>query len=249
MKNSHAIFLGLNKVNPKNYAGWDGKLNGCINDVKYFKKLIKLTGFSEMLLDNKATYENLEKAILYIAQLATINDHTFIIHSGHGASLPDRNGDEIDKKDEAICLFNGMLLDDTFSKLIDIIPGSVYVYSDSCHSGTNTKDFFAQAYKVKEIKNVDFSKIAIKSPGLLGNKAPKILTMAASKDDQVSYDKGNHGAFTECVISIIEKAKGKINYEDMMAQAVGILKDSDTPQTPELNSYRSVSIRKEICFV
>lgn len=247
MGNIHSLHIGLNKVNPKNYAGWDGKLTGCINDAKYMKSVIKATGFSELLTDKKATYENFEKALLYIAQLSTNSDKTFITFSGHGASVPDRNGDETDKLDETICLYNGMVLDDTFSRLLDIISGKIYVFSDSCHSGTNTKEMLygIPKGKAKVIKDIDMSKVVVKSAGVLSNKNPNILAIGACQDNQVSYDLGKHGAFTESIIKIYEKEK-KINYENLVKKSIETLQGS---QTPKLNTYRGDAIKNDIVFV
>lgn len=246
---NHALHIGLNFVNPKSYGGWDGKLTGCVNDAKSMKSIINANGYVAFLLNNKATYANVERAMLYIAQLATSKDSTFITYSGHGAFIPDDNGDENDKKDETVCLYDGMLRDDSFSKLIDIIPGKVYVISDSCHSATNTKEFFYNIGNKKEkvIKNIDISKIKVKTPGMLGNKNPNILTLSACKDNEVAYDLGKHGAFTDNIIKVIEIKKGKkINYKELNEELTKML---DGMQTPQLMSYRGNDILNDIIFV
>jgi hypothetical protein len=69
-------------------------------------------------------------------------DFFFLTYSGHGGQVPDANHDEDDKKDETWCLFDGQLIDDElYYELSRFAAGvRVLVLSDSCHSGTITRD-------------------------------------------------------------------------------------------------------------
>jgi hypothetical protein len=66
----------------------------------------------------------------------------FLSYSGHGGQVPDVTGDEDDKQDETWCLYDGQLLDDElYYELSRFAAGvRILVLSDSCHSGTVTRD-------------------------------------------------------------------------------------------------------------
>jgi hypothetical protein len=66
-------------------------------------------------------------------------------YSGHGANVPDKDGDEADRRDEILCPtdldWKDPLTDDwlraTFNRMRDGV--SLTVIMDCCHSGTNTR--------------------------------------------------------------------------------------------------------------
>jgi hypothetical protein len=64
-------------------------------------------------------------------------------YSGHGGQIPDVSHDEADKQDETWCLYDGELIDDElYLELARFKSGvRVLVLSDSCHSGTVTREF------------------------------------------------------------------------------------------------------------
>jgi hypothetical protein len=66
-------------------------------------------------------------------------------YSGHGANVPDKDGDEADRRDEILCPtdldWKDPLLDDWLRKAFNRLPAGVNltVIMDCCHSGTNTR--------------------------------------------------------------------------------------------------------------
>ncbi|MEO5695911.1 MAG: caspase family protein, partial [Burkholderiaceae bacterium] len=62
--------------------------------------------------------------------------------SGHGGQVPDVDGDEADGKDETWCLYDGQLIDDElYFELSRFATGvRILVLSDSCHSGSVTRE-------------------------------------------------------------------------------------------------------------
>ena len=69
-------------------------------------------------------------------------DLFFLTYSGHGGQVPDVTGEEDDKKDETWCLYDGQLIDDElYFELSRFAAGvRILVLSDSCHSGTVTRE-------------------------------------------------------------------------------------------------------------
>jgi hypothetical protein len=95
-----------------------------------------------VLLTKKATRTNLLAGMRVAAKALKSGDLFFMSYSGHGGQVPDTNGDEVDGKDETWCLYDGQLIDDElYFELSKFAAGvRILVLSDSCHSGTVTRE-------------------------------------------------------------------------------------------------------------
>jgi hypothetical protein len=135
----HALAIGLNKVNPAHYGGWDGELSGCEPDARDMQAIAQSQGLNvEMLLTEQATYGEVLNKLDDLANLLKSGDLLVVSYSGHGGHVPDLNGDEADGLDETWCLYDGQLLDDElYGAWMKFQAGiRILVFSDSCHSGT-----------------------------------------------------------------------------------------------------------------
>jgi hypothetical protein len=111
--------------------------------------LLKYFGFKaanvRVLTDFKATKQAMQKAIATLIASGRKGDVLLLHYSGHGSNVPDRNGDEADRRDEILCPtdldWKDPLTDDwlrrTFNKLRTGVRLTVVM--DCCHSGTNTR--------------------------------------------------------------------------------------------------------------
>jgi hypothetical protein len=137
-----ALHMGLNSVNPAEYAGWSGDLVACESDAQDMAAISKESGIkATILLTRKATRANALKAIRAASKQLKKGDLFFLTYSGHGGQVPDVSGDEDDKKDETWCLYDGQMIDDElYLELTSFAEGvRILVFSDSCHSGTITR--------------------------------------------------------------------------------------------------------------
>ncbi|ORZ30868.1 peptidase C14, caspase domain-containing protein, partial [Catenaria anguillulae PL171] len=143
-----ALFIGIN------YTGTKAELRGCINDVKNISSfLFQRYGFSPdnsiILTDDQTdrnrlpTKANMVSGMKWLVKDARPGDSLFLHFSGHGASVDDKDGDEIDGKDEVLVPLDyqqvGMLLDDDINQiLVKALPEGVRLVCifDCCHSGT-----------------------------------------------------------------------------------------------------------------
>lgn len=142
MAKGYSLIIGLNKVNPEHYAGWEGELDQPVNDAHAVSELAKAAKFeTKLFLDDKATREKIILEIQKASQTLEAGDVYFIYYSGHGGQVMDLSGDEDDDLDETWCLYDGQLIDDEIHYLLtEFKPGvRIVVLSDSCHSGTITK--------------------------------------------------------------------------------------------------------------
>ena len=138
-----SLHLGLNGVSAAAYDGWDGPLAACEFDAKDMATLAKGQGMTPtVLLTKKATRGALLSGMRSAAKALKSGDLFFMTYSGHGGQVPDTNGDEPDRKDETWCLYDGQLIDDElYFELSKFAAGvRILVLSDSCHSGSVTRE-------------------------------------------------------------------------------------------------------------
>ncbi len=138
-----SLHLGLNTVNPAHYEGWDGPLAACEFDAKDMAALARSKGMKpSILLTKKATRAAVLAGLRMAVKSLKAGDLFFLTFSGHGGQVPDTNRDEPDRKDETWCLFDSQLIDDElYFELSRFAAGvRVLVLSDSCHSGSVTRN-------------------------------------------------------------------------------------------------------------
>jgi len=138
-----SLNIGLNGVSAAAYAGWDGPLAACEFDARDMASLAQKAGMQPtVLMTRKATRAAVLGAMRSAAKELKSGDLFFLSYSGHGGQIPDVSGDEDDKKDETWCLYDGQLIDDElYFELSRFGAGvRILVLSDSCHSGTVTRE-------------------------------------------------------------------------------------------------------------
>jgi hypothetical protein len=140
-----ALLVGINR-----YKIPGADLRGCVNDVKNLRAVLTdYCGFAAKdittLTDYAATTKAMRDAIAKLMKGAKKGDVLLFHYSGHGANVPDKDGDEADRRDEILCPtdldWKDPLLDDWLRKTFNRLPAGVNltVIMDCCHSGTNTR--------------------------------------------------------------------------------------------------------------
>lgn len=138
-----SLHIGLNLVSAAAYEGWDGPLAACEFDARDMAAIARSKGMKPtLLLTKKATRAAVLAAMRSAAKALKSGDFFFLSYSGHGGQVPDANRDERDGQDETWCLFDGQLIDDElYFELSRFAAGvRVLVLSDSCHSGSVTRE-------------------------------------------------------------------------------------------------------------
>jgi hypothetical protein len=138
-----SLHIGLNAVSPAAYGGWSGDLSACEFDANDMAAIAASRGMkSTVLLTKSGTRAKVLSGIRAAAKALKSGDLFFLTFSGHGGQVPDVTGEEADKKDETWCLFDGQLIDDElYFELGGFGAGvRILVLSDSCHSGTVTRE-------------------------------------------------------------------------------------------------------------
>jgi metacaspase-1 len=205
-----SLHVGVNECNRNVYLKKYGKepnyLPNCCNDAKACMDKAKRFGFTPThLLDKAATASALLDGIRYISKLLHRGDLFFLTFSGHGGQVLDRDGDEQrhqyagyvpDLIDETWCLYDRMVIDDElFAAFAQFRQGvRLLVISDSCHSGTCTKN------TIPDDKD-------IAATGLL---------MAACQDEQVAItgsSQEKYSRYTQALLRVLEQGGPCNNYQ------------------------------------
>lgn len=140
---AQSLHLGLNAVSPAHYGGWSGDLTACEADADDMRAIAVSKGIKPtVLMTKQATRAAVLAALRKAAKALKRGDLFLLTYSGHGGQVPDVTGEEADRQDETWCLWDGQLIDDElYLELSKFAAGvRILVLSDSCHSGTVTRD-------------------------------------------------------------------------------------------------------------
>jgi metacaspase-1 len=222
-----SLHIGLNRVDPAHYDGWDGALNACEFDANDMETLAKSRGFEvSKLLTDEATADAITAVVEDAAARLGPGDIFFVTYSGHGGQVPDKNAEEeLDRSDETWLAFDRQIVDDELYALWGKFrPGvRIMVLSDSCHSGSVTRDIDAEVpdpvatrdaaakesprYRAmpRDVMIATYRAHAELYDGIQSSTAtaPKaeigatVLLISGCQDDQLSLDGFSNGLFTE----------------------------------------------------
>ncbi len=249
-----AVCIGLNSVDPGHYQGWSGPLTACEADAEDMAGIASDKGMAvTKLLTKKATREAVNKAIAQAATSLKAGDIFMLTYSGHGGQVPDRDGDEDDRMDETWCLYDGQLIDDELHTLHGAFAKGVriLVLSDSCHSGTVTRDAQAAAmartptgepprYRVMPPPvaqrvyraNKEFYDNLAKKAGNardLDKVAATVLLISGCQDNQLSQDGTFNGLFTGQLLTIWNGGSFKKDYRRFHAAILATMPPDQSP--------------------
>ncbi|MFA5312350.1 MAG: caspase family protein [Methanomassiliicoccales archaeon] len=241
-----AICIGINKYpNPSN------NLHGCVNDAKEWALLLtEVYGFMppKVFLDNQATKYNVSNALIDLVNSSKPGDILALTNSSHGSSVPDQNGDEEDRRDEAICLYDSFWIDDEIRDILSKLDPQVSLtfITDSCYSGTVTREFIL-AMGDKKIRprylppedNQLAKDIVLMQSGqkiFYPQENMKEVLISGCSDKEYSYDANFSipmGAFSHFAIDVL-RSKPNVTYKEFYALLRTKLPSSQYPQTPQL---------------
>jgi metacaspase-1 len=243
-----SLHIGLNRVDPNQYEGWDGQLSACEADARDMAALAKKQGFksSTLLLTKAATAGALSNAILDATRALRSGDLFFLSYSGHGGQVDDTNGDEADRMDETWVCYDRQFIDDELYELWGRFkPGvRVVVLSDSCHSGTVLRDIpafvsggprirampTAVARKVQKAHAKLYKRIQDEHPAAESTKInASVLLISGCMDNQTSRDGARNGLFTGTLKKVWNGGKFEGGYRKLRDTIVSKMPSDQTP--------------------
>jgi hypothetical protein len=245
-----SVHVGINRVDPAHYQGWDGALVACEFDAKDMRALAKKKKFgsTKLLLTKKATAQAVTDAIRRAAKTLKKGDLFFLTYSGHGGQVRDTNGDEADpgRMDETWVCYDRQLVDDEVYELWgEFRPGvRIVVLSDSCHSGTVTRavpPFLGRGPRPRAMPRAVGARVerthaklyrGIQQAHPAAEKTKvraTVLLISGCMDNQFSLDGDRNGLFTATLKRVWNSGKFPNNYRKFRDKIVARMPKDQTP--------------------
>jgi len=232
--NSHAIVIGVSK-----YKESDWGLKNPVNDAKAIAQVLKEKyGFNniQVILDKDATKQKLEETFAdYIrGDIITDKDRLLVYYSGHGdiRSSSDQQGRKFEESflipyDATSGIFSSYVNMDTVTTNCGLCKAKhILLILDSCYSGSAFVETRGIREKPAKITDEYLKRIISKRT---------IQAVAATDKNQPADDSSNlnpnHGAFTGCLLDILN--------DDTDPDKDGILTASQVGEYLEKNVPRS----------
>ena len=136
------LCIGLNHVCPLAYGGWSGRLSGCIPDADSMLSILQSRGFAtKRLINEMATAEGILGSLEDTRGYLKSGDLLVVTYSGHGGQMLDPWG--VYGTVSTLCAYDRQILGHELGAVWARMPVGVrvLVISDSCHSGTVTRDY------------------------------------------------------------------------------------------------------------
>jgi len=154
-----SIHIGVDRVNEVHY-GSSYLLDSCENDANKMHEIAEALGYDAVTLVNEdATVLNFTSFMRNAIENLYEGDSILVSFSGHGSQIPNTAIDtEDDYRDETLCFYDRMLIDDELYALLGQFKEGVRVHLvfDSCHSGTVAKkiEVAKDEYMEKSLLNI-----------------------------------------------------------------------------------------------
>lgn len=240
----YALCVGIN-----DYPGTSSDLAGCVPDAQDFADVLGGRGFqTRLLVDSAATKAAIVDTLTELVATVGYGDTGIVTYSGHGTWVADVDGDEADRRDEALCPHDiwtvGPLTDDELHTIFAErrYGARLVMVSDSCHSGTVTRFAAPLGDSQDRVRflppqSYDHNARAV-AAGVRSVPRPSALLLAGCADTEYSYDavfagKPN-GAFTKVALDSLRALPAGASMRDWHSAIRRSLPSRDYPQTPAL---------------
>jgi metacaspase-1 len=221
------------------YPGEQNDLQGCVNDQINFSNKLDSEGFKfekRLFKNSQCTLSLVKSEVEKVVNELKQGDVLIIQHSHHGTQVVDIHNDESDGYDEALCMYDGDLIDDEYNTMLSKLKDGVvcFILLDSCFSGTATKSGkltrFSRFRKPRE--EVRF----IVNQKLLRTEDQKWIVLSACGENETSDDSFTgsswNGAATYYAMLTLKK---DMTYNEWYRKIRTYLPNKKNHQTPELS--------------
>ena len=227
-----------------NYPGTNAELSGCVNDAYDWSEVLGSLGY-DVTLKVEATKSEVLDRLYAVVGNARYGDRIVFTFSGHGSWIPDQNSDELDRRDEVLCMADfmegGLLSDDELHQVFSHLPfgsGALFL-PDSCHSGTVSR-MVGNHHSARYLSPANFTDMSSEEVQTRELHQPyhpraKASLISGCSDSEFSYDawfdNRANGAFTRAAIDAYELG---ISLNTWFKYIREELPNEDFPQTPQL---------------
>lgn len=237
----YLLSMGINY-----YPVGAANLKGCLNDVEDVVTTLKPYSFKGMitLRDSEVTAKGIRSRLGTLARVAKAGDEVWIHYSGHGTTVRDLSGDEGDRKDEALYVYDGVVTDDELRKYLAKFKAGVrlILIMDCCHSGSITRAALATSSAYVQPRFFPTSSAYIGEPKaaskILNETSMNHVLVTGCRSNESSYDSSfrgvYRGALTYHLMHLIRKAKPGTTWDQLYKRLRKKLPASNAPQHPQL---------------
>ena len=245
-KPKRALLIGIN------YRGTGSELNGCINDVNNVKEFLLTKGYKEkyitVLTDDTEVKPTRANMLKYILELILSESKTLYFHySGHGGSVRDLNGDEVDGRDETLCPIDyatsGQIIDDEIRAMMTFlrVEQTLNVVQDCCHSQSNCD------LKWNLYERMGSRRLALVADTHYSDTRGQVVMISGCQDHSYSSDaylEGKYqGALTHAFLESYPKSK---NYEQLINNIRSLLRKKKFSQIPSLAAGKQFDLKTKV---
>lgn len=243
-----------------NFFGTSSELAGCMNDINNMEEYLLSHGFEtqnihklydirqkNVVNPSNPTTENIMKGLRWVRDSGD-GGFSYVHYSSHGSQIRDRDGDEVDGRDEVVCTVDGFISDDVLHKvLVQELPKNVKLRAvfDTCHSGTML-DLPCRWSRGQRVTTEKFA------PGL---DEKDIIMISGCMDNQTSADawisqtQRTEGAMSWSLLNTLEWAEKydtDITWKDLVQKMRFTLKEGGYSQIPQLNMCSRLQMRDSV---
>lgn len=254
-----AYCIGIN-----DYPGTRNDLRGCVNDAIDWASLTQVHGYTADIIKDRDATVSLGKNILK----ELVNDSNkygkdfqgILTFSGHGTHVPDLDGDEENGRDEALCMYDGLIIDDEIREILSSFNKNarLWIVADCCHSGTITRNFLETLYdeelkaKPRYMPPSDdlLALMNIRQKSYIVRPQEEDMNeilLTGSLDSEYSWDAFIDGKFQGAMSyhakKIIRNNPG-ITFDKLHAEVRKFLPSRQFPQTPQLEGREQNKVLK-----
>ncbi len=229
------------------------KLQGCVHDARSVARLLTdRFGFSEVkdLLDDRATKENILRAIDWLVMNSAPGDQAVLFVSSYGSWFPDRSGSDTEGLDEVVVAHDHnaqwtVLRDDEIAQAIGKFPSTVGVVCmlDTCSQGEVTAGrFLAPDRSVPQIFTAMQKRLQVQGRlrQRIAAELPNCVVFNACAEGEVAgetaFTGGVGGTFTLALLEALSAATPETTWGQVHAHAVKNLQARGFKQTPQMHA-------------
>ena len=242
-----ALLFGIN------YRNTQYELAGCINDAYSIEKLLRTKyGYTNTKVitddsDIKPTGGNIYREIIKFLLNSVGGDTLFLLYSGHGSYIRDKNRDERIGYDQVLvgCDFV-YIVDDMLKYLINtyLKPNvTLIMVADSCFSGS-VLDLRYQYMDTMMNRPLNINSKVNETRG-------NVILISACQDNQTSIDTSFNnipsGALTGAILNVLDNGTFP-TWSNLVTALRNFTRQRKFTQTAQLSSGKQINLNSPICL-
>jgi metacaspase-1 len=266
-----ALHVGLNAVEPRHYASWEGELVACEHDARDMRALADSLGYqTTLLLGRKATWDAVTRAIGAVGQSLAAGDVFLLTYAGHGAHLAQRAGARAHGRHAAWALFDRLLLGVELRALFAEFERDVRIVllADACRNAAAERTYRALHAALPDFAlGAEAPRFRTLPVGIAGDTwamhqhlydavenehraggplaiVADVLVLSACQENQLAAESRQHGRFTEALTTVWQDGRFEGDWRDLHRALQHAMPPWQSPSWAHLGSQSAAPARR-----